>query len=65
MALLQDLLHDSGAVAFGSWQLGGSAGDWHTGVDDSESIAALHAFIDGGVCWTDVPVRRKVSLYVL
>ena len=48
MALLQDLLHDSGAVAFGSWQLGGSAGDWHTGVDDSESIAALHAFIDGG-----------------
>src|SRR6202161_4063923 len=36
-------------ISFGAWAIGGSWGN----VDDSESLAALHAALDGGVNFFD------------
>ncbi len=41
-------------IGFGAWAIGG--GDWRFGwgaQDDAESIAAIHAAIDGGINWID------------
>ncbi len=41
-------------IGFGAWAIGG--GDWRFGwgaQDDADSIAAIHAAIDGGINWID------------
>jgi aryl-alcohol dehydrogenase-like predicted oxidoreductase len=42
------------AIGFGAWAIGG--GDWQYGwgpQDDADSVAAIHAAIDGGMNWID------------
>ncbi len=42
------------SIGFGAWAIGG--GDWQYGwgpQDDEDSVAAIHAALDGGMNWID------------